>query len=188
MNHSAAMTLAPMLFAAGIGFASQANAATQVVSFNVLNASATVTTPLGGGDSLRLNTLVTTEVGALLQSITFTVAAGVDSFTGEAAWEVTPAAGAGPRLVGVNIDILDSSNTVIASDTFQGLQGNFATSLFAGSIAPGTYTLVATSNGVRDASLDATLTFAVPEPQSLALMAAGLGVIGFAAWRRSRSR
>lgn len=64
--------------------------------------------------------------------------------------------------------------------------GGFAHSTFDSLIGPGTYRMVATGTGVRDSSLDVTLSFiqAIPEPESLALMLAGLGVIGFVAGRR----
>jgi hypothetical protein len=186
MNRSAVVNLASMLVLAGGGLAQTANAATQVVTFNVLNASATLGSPFDGGDNLRLNTLVTSEVGSLVQSITFTVGPDVGSLVGEAAWEVSSSTGTGPRLVGVNIDIFDASNTLVTSDSFQGVLGGFAVSTFASAIGPGTYRIVATGTAEREASLDATLSFVnvVPEPQTLMLMFAGLGVIGYIAARR----
>lgn len=160
-------------------------ATTLPVFFNTLTASATVATPLNGGDTLFVDTLVTTEVGALLQSVTFTLSAGVVSFFGAAAWEVTPVAIGGPRLIGVNIDIFDSSNVLLYTDNFQGLLGSFAVSSFAGPIGPGTYTMIATGTGVTASSLDISLTFAaVPEPSVLLLSAAGLA--GLAALGRRR--
>lgn len=163
-----------------------ANATTQPVLFNVLNASATLATPFAGGDNLRLDTLVTTQTGALLQQVTFTLAAGVSSLTGRAAWEVAPLTETGPRLVGVNIDIFDAGNVLVTSDSFQGLLGGFAISAFDSAIGPGTYRLVATGTGVRDSSLDVTLSFvgSVPEPQTYAMLLAGLGVIVLVSLRR----
>ena len=48
------------------------------------------------GDTLLLNTLVTTETGPLTQEVTFTLAAGVNALLGQAAWEISTAAGPGP--------------------------------------------------------------------------------------------
>ncbi|MBA4108891.1 MAG: hypothetical protein C0487_04780 [Leptothrix sp. (in: Bacteria)] len=156
------------------------------MNFNVLNVAAVLPTPFNAGDNLRLNTLVTDEIGPLNQSITFTVGNGIGSFTGQAAWEVSTATGTAPRLTGVNLDLFDASNTLIASDDFAGVLGGFAHSTLAGAIGPGTYKLVATGTGVRDSSLDVTLSFAaaVPEPQAYLLMLAGLGVAGAAVRRR----
>lgn len=163
------------------GTPQSAHAVTQAVQFNVLNASATLPTPFAAGDNLRLDTLVTTQVGSLLQTITFTVGAGVSNLTGEAAWEVSTAAGTGPRLIGVNLDIFDASNALVTSDSFAGTLGGFAISTFTGAIGPGTYRLVATGTGVRDSSLDVTLSFAgavVPAPATWALLLTGIGALG----------
>ena len=63
----------------------------------------------------------------------------------------------------------------------------FATSNFASTVInPGVYRLVATGTGVRDSSLDVTLNFApVPEPGTLAMLLAGLGVVGLLARKRA---
>lgn len=75
---------------------------------------------LQAGDALVLDTLVSQETGSLLQTITFTLASAFN-LQGEAAWEVNTAGGSGPRLVGVNIDLFDSSNSLVVSDTFAGV-------------------------------------------------------------------
>lgn len=177
---TAAVVLSPAL-------ALQAQAATQEVSLNVLNATVTLATPFLAGDNLRLDTLVTTQVGALLQTVNFTVGAGVGSFSGQAAWEVGTATGTGPRLIGVNLDVFNASNVLVASDSGVVVANGFATSSFATTaLGPGAYHLVATGTGVRDSSLDVTLSFAtaVPEPGNVALMLAGLAVVGVMARRR----
>ena len=160
-------------------------ATTLPVVFNTLTASATVASPLNGGDTLFVDTLVTSEVGALSQSVTFTLGPDVASLVGLAAWEVSTDTGAGPRLVGVNIDIFDATDTLIFSDTFAGVLAGFAHSTLEGLIGPGTYKLVATGTGVRTSSMDISLTFAaVPEPSVLLL--SGLGLAGLAWMSRAR--
>jgi len=159
-------------------------AATQVVNYGNLNATATVATELNAGDTLFLNTF-TTETGALLEETTFTIGPDVGTFSGRAAWEVSALVGNDPRLVGVNIDILDASNTVVFSDTFAGVLAGFAHSTFLGNIAPGIYKVVATGTGVRDSSLDISLTFApIPEPAAIAMMIAGLLAVGALSQRK----
>jgi len=186
MRLSPAPVLRWALLCAGAALTLSAQAVTQAVSTNTLNIAVTLPTPVLAGDNLRLDTLVTSGPGALLQSITFTVGAGVGSLVGGAAWEISTAAGTGPRLIGVNIDLFNSGNALVASDSFVGTLGGFAHSTFANAIGPGTYKLVATGTAVRDASLDVTLSFvtAVPEPHTAGLMLAGLAGLGWLARRR----
>lgn len=188
MKTSRLLQLAAVAALAGAVSLPAAQAATQSVLFDHLTASSTVATPLAGGDNLLVDALVTSETGALNQVVNFTLGAGVSGLTGNAAWNVSTATGTGPRLVGVNIDIFNSANTLVASDTFAGVLANFAHSTFAGGIGPGSYRLVATGTGVRDSSLDIALSFTspVPEPEVSALMLAGLGVVGYTAVRRRR--
>lgn len=192
MSHTALLPrLAPaalVALGAALFSATSAQATTQLVSFNVLNASATLPTPFLGGDSLHLDTYVSGQTGALLQTINFTVGANVGNLTGQAVWEIDTATGTGPRLVGVNIDIFNATtNALVTSDSFAGTLGNFAISTFASGITPGNYRLVATGTGIRDSSLDVTLNFVaavVPEPGTYGLMLAGMGLMALVARRR----
>lgn len=184
MTWNSRFVYAPLALVAATALASTAHAATQTVAFSVLNASATLTTPLAVGDNLVMNTLVSPATGALLQTITFSVASGVSGFLGDAVWQISTASGTGPRLTGVNIDIFNSANVLVASDTFLGTLGGFAVSSFSSAITPGTYRMVATGTGVRDSVLDVSLSF-VPEPGTYLLMLAGLGMVGFMARRRA---
>lgn len=164
--------------------AGPALADTQSVYYDNLVDSTTVEYPFLGGDNLFVDTF-TTEHGSLSQITTFTVSEQVD-FNGLAGWIIDTADGQGPRLVGVNIDILDHWSNVVASDTFTGVLGGFAHSSFLGSLGPGTYTLVATGNAVRDASLDISLSFTtpIPEPATYAMLIGGFGVLAMLARRR----
>lgn len=181
--------LAPTRWAGAIALAAlmvqPALADTQSVHYGNLTASAVVATPLDPGDNLFADTF-TTEHGSLSQSTTFTLASQAD-FNGLAGWIIDTATGQGPRLVGVNIDILDASSNVVASDTFTGVLGGFAHSSFLGSLGPGTYTLLATGNAVRDASLDISLSFTapIPEPAAYGMLLAGLGIVAMLARRRA---
>jgi PEP-CTERM motif len=166
--------------------AAGASATTQVVTFNQLNASATLAVPFLAGDVLRLNTYAT-QVGALLQTITFTLGADVGMLSGQASWEINTATGIGPRLIGVNVDVFDAANALVISDSSVLTGNGFATSSFATTaLGAGTYHMVATGTGVRDSSLDVTLKFAsaVPEPGSFAMILAGLSVVLLLARRR----
>lgn len=165
-----------------------AGATTLPVTFNYLTESATIKTPFAAGDTLLLDTLVTSETGPLTQIVTFSVGASVASAVGSAVWAISTAAGPGPRLTGVNIDVLNSSNALVFSDTFTPPNvAGFAHSVLSGSIGPGTYTLKVTGTGVRESSLDVSLSFvsAVPEPHTLALMLSGVAAVGFVVRRRA---
>lgn len=159
-----------------------------------LQQASTIAAPLGAGETVLIDNSVIGRTGALRQAVTFTAGAGVTGFTSQAAWQVTGATESGPRLIGVNVDLLDAANNVLFSDVFGSLTGTFALSSFAGALDPGTYTLVATGNAVRDVFLDVSLTLtgapvaAVPEPETYALMLAGLGVMGAVARRRRAGR
>lgn len=161
-----------------------ASAATQSVTYTTLTADTTVPTPLDLGDNLFIDTF-TTDHGELSQRTTFTLYGDAD-FDGLAGWIVDTADGRGPRLVGVNIDIVDADNNVVASDTFTGVLGGFAHSDFSGTLAQGTYTLVATGNALRDASLDISLSILVPvpEPATYGMLLGGLAVLGALTRRR----
>ena len=184
MNRFATFKLAPVALLAAAAWAPQTHAATQTVELNALNASVTLATPFNNNDSLVLDTLVATP-GALNQTINFSLASSVSGLLGQAVWEIGTATGTGPRLIGVNIDIFNNTtNALVVSDSFQGTLGGFAISTFLNTpIGPGTYRLVATGTGVRESSLNVTVSF-VPEPGTYLLMLAGLAGVGFVARRR----
>jgi hypothetical protein len=161
-----------------------ASATTQVVTYSTLTANTTLSTSVGPGDNLFIDTF-TTSHGALSQRTSFRVY-GDSDFNVLAGWIIDTADGDGPRLVGVNIDILDASDNVIASDTFTGVLGGFAHSGFSGTLGQGVYTIVATGNALRDASLDIAMAFTapVPEPATYGMLLGGFVVLGALARRR----
>ena len=160
--------------------------------FSKLNDARTMGVAFKAGESLIVDSLVTSDTGALEQLVTFTLESGVDSLTGFAQWDVSPAGGIGARLVGVNIDLLDAGNTLIASDSFSGVLDDFAHSTIGAALGPGTYKIRATGTGVRDASLNIALTFggtpttSVPEPSGIALTLTALGAAALGVRRRTR--
>lgn len=116
---------------------SAAEATTRLVGLTGLSSSTTAPGLFQGNESLLVNTLVTGSTGALTNPVFFNVGAGVTSLSGAAAWEIGTATGFDPRLVGVDIDIVDAANVLVASDTIQGTSSGFATSTLAGAIGPG---------------------------------------------------
>jgi hypothetical protein len=178
---------AALLVAAASLFSGAAWATTQVVNVNSLNFATTLATPFNAGDGLIVDTVVTGSTGSLSQTITFTVGADVLGAFGFAAWEVSPGKDTGPLLQAVNIDVRDSSDTLVVSDTFNGVTGGFALSTLRDFplLPGGTYKLVATGNAIRDTVLDISVNFAaVPEPATLTMLLGGLAVVGFALVRR----
>jgi len=158
---------------------SPATAAMQIAYFDQLTASSNIAPELSANDSIYFDTVVTSAVGALSQSATFTVGAGVTGFTGQAAWMISTAAGPGPRLIGVNIDLINTTtNTVVASDVFGGVLAGFAHSSFSGAITPGNYQLIATGTGVRDALMDIALSFTGTPPAVAAASTGGIPAQG----------
>lgn len=164
--------------------AAPAHASIQVVDFDRLVASAVLDTPFSYGDRLVLDSFAAGQRGWLDQSVTFTLDTALQA-SGQASWSVVPR---GSRLYRVDIDVLDADGQVVLSDSFAGRAAGVANSVLAGALGPGTYTLRATGWGGRDASLDLTMAFAVPEPASAAMLAAGLGLITLVAARRRRQR
>lgn len=188
---TASRSLAAAALIALAGLLPRAQATSLTVISNVLTFAGTVTTPFLAGENLSLDTDVTVDTGALTQAVTFNVGVGVTSITGGATWISGMAAGTGPRLVGFNFDLLDSTDTVVASDSFTSVTAGTATSSFFYVPTPGTYTLLATGTAQRASVLDISLDFGpaspAPEPGTYALLLAGLGVIAAVRLRRQRA-
>jgi hypothetical protein len=178
-------------------------AATQPLTINALSFTDTLSTPFFGGDTLLLDTLITDgSTGPLSETVTFTLGSGVTAAIGEAAWLVTTST-LGPRLIGVNIDVLDAAtNAVLFSDTNTSVTNRVATSALDSvdsvtglplPLPAGTYKLVATGVAVRDVSFDVSLSFigdpgarVVSEPETIFVLIPGLATVAFAL-RRKRS-
>jgi hypothetical protein len=176
-------------------------ATTQSLTINSLSLTDTLSTSFSGGDTLLLDTLITNgSTGPLSQSVTFTVGPGVIEAIGEAAWLVSTST-LGPRLVGVNIDVINTATNAVAfTDDNVTVTNRVATSTLdsftpqdpVGPLAPGTYKLVATGGAVRDVSFDISLSFVrdpsfVPEPETVIMLITGLGAVAFAVRRRRSS-
>lgn len=177
-------TKTAMALAAAAWAALPAQATVQVVDFDRLVASTVFDKPFAAGDRLVLDSFAAGQRGRLEQTITFTVDSPLQ-IDGRANWSVLPR---GSRLYRVDIDLLGADGELVLSDSFAGRAAGLANSVLAGALGPGTYTLRATGWGGRDASLDLSVAFAVPEPASAAMMAAGLGLLTLLAARRRRQR
>lgn len=110
------------------------------------------------GESLLVDTLVTSQTGALAHTVNFVPAPGVDRFIGDLVWMISDAAGSGPRLTGVNVDVFDANGTLVASDTFVGTLAGFAHSTLSGTLGVGIHRIVVTGTAVRDASMGISLS------------------------------
>lgn len=121
--------------------------------FTTLQDARTLSLTLIPGDTLLVDTLVTSQTGPLSNTVTFTLAPGIDRVVTDLQWMVSEATGSGPRLIGVNVDLVDAAGMLIASDTFSGTQSWFAHSTLNTPIGPGLHRLVVTGTGARDASL-----------------------------------
>jgi hypothetical protein len=109
------------------------------------------------------------------------------------------------RTVGVNVDLLDAFNTVVASDSFVGIFGDQAFSqLLVTSLLSGNYTLRFTGTAVLGGRYRVHLTtdatppgfepindgpaVVVPEPGSLALLLAALALLWSGTLRLRQTR
>mgnify|MGYP006385055501 FL=1 len=126
--------------------------------FTNLQDARTISLPLISRETLLVDTLVTSQTGPLAHTVTFTPTAGIDRVAADLVWMTSEATGAGPRLIGVNVDLLDAGGTLIASDTFSGTLAGFAHSTLNTPIGPGAHRIVVTGTGSRDASMGIALS------------------------------
>lgn len=145
---------------------------------------------LGSGDTFRIDGKIA-EAGSVRNNTVLSVTDGTVS--AGITWLVdrTPAGLSG--LFGVNVDLLDSFGTVIASDTFQGLNNGQAFSqLLATGLAPGDYRLHLT--GITDGGAVYRIILGtsemppeftpIPEPASWTLSVVGLAGLVSTFYRR----
>lgn len=176
--------IASALFA--LAASSAAHAALYETSFENNVGEQTIATPVTAGDTLVMTGMLTSGAGSVLNSMTFTAAPGASSISFDAVWR-SGNAGDTLRLVGVDIDLLDSSDSIVASDTFVGTLAGFAHSSFsfAGLTGGSEYTLRLTGNNtnVGQYIVDAQVA-AVPLPASLSMLIPALIGLGAIKLRR----
>ena len=177
-----------VIFSALLFIASAAaNAAVYDASFENNVGSQTISTPLTAADALAISGYLDSGAGAVTNITSFSVGAGVGGIELDAVWR-SGAAGDALRLIGVNIDLLDSTSTVIASDTFSGVLNGFALSTlsFVG-LAAGDYSirLTGTNENIGQYIIDATFT-PVPLPAAILMLAPALAGLGFTGRRSQR--
>ncbi len=162
---------------------SAANAAVYEATFENNLGTQTISSSITAVDSLVMSGMLTSGAGSVVNSTTFTAGAGVGSISLDAVWR-SGAAGDTLRLIGVNIDLLDSSNAVVATDSFIGLLGGFAHSSvdFAGLIGGGAYTLRLTGTNTNVGQYLLDVSFGeVPLPGAISMLIPaiiGLGALG----------
>jgi len=146
------------------------------------------------GDMLVLDGIIG-ESGAITNVAELTLTGG--ALSAGITWLIAPG---DQRTVGVNVDLLDATNTVVASDTFEGIFSGQAFSNFALDGLVGNYRLVFTGNALQGGRYRINLgtsltppdfmpipTGGVPEPQTWALLVAGFAGVGVAMRRRRAS-
>ena len=130
----------------------------QLVSMQAIAAT------LAPGDAVYTQTSVLSPTGALSQTTTVRLGSGVGGLAGSARWAVGAGGGDPVRLVGVDINLRDSSGALVATDSGVSVVNRFATSSFtSGPLAAGDYSLTLTGNAVGIALANIEFT-ALPEP------------------------
>jgi hypothetical protein len=180
-----------------VAISSFANLSAQASTVNVFIDTPTQTTSAGStlfaGDVLVIDGVYNDAGVSVTNTVNFTLGSGVENLEGSVVWQVSTATGTQPRVVGVNVDIFDSTHTLVLSDTFAGVLAGFAAStLDLTALGPGDYSLVLTGNSIRGVVYDISLAIGgtpvvgIPEPSTWAMMILGFAGVGFMTYRRRK--
>ncbi len=142
-----------MRTAKGIGFyllvlmCGDAHAQQQALTFDNYAESKSFKTPLDSASGILLDGAIPDRGGGALSN-TFNFISGATELSMSASWRLAPT---DVRTVGVNIDLFDSNNNLVKSDTFSGVVGNLAQSQFVATqlVAGGSYKLVVTGTAAE---------------------------------------
>jgi hypothetical protein len=152
--------------------------------------------PILASDQLVLDGVLSQDGGFAISN-RYTFMLGTDTLSAGIVW-VFGDSGEPRRTIGVNVDLLDANDIVVATDTLNGLIDGQAFSQFVASgLAPGEYSLLFTGNGVNgggryriELGTSATApdfrpivdvpSTEIPEPGSVALLMLGTLLLGFA--------
>ena len=150
-----------LLAVMGMALAPAVHAASRVVDINAAQATVALGAIAQGGEVLVRGLAVAGKA----VSNTAAFRPGANRLRVNTSW-VVGEDDAPFRLVGVNIDLLNNSGIVIASDTFQGVVAGTATStLVADGLVPGTrYRLRLTGTAVGRGSFSMAIRPGVPTP------------------------
>jgi hypothetical protein len=161
-----------------------AEAAVYDASYENNVGSQTISSSLTTTDVLVISGLLDSGAGAVDNATIFTVAPGTTNIDLAAVWR-SGEPGDTLRLISVNIDLLDSSDTVLASDTFTGTLDGFAHSVlsFAGLTAGEEYTIRLTGDNTNVGQYKIDATF-VPLPSAFLLLGPALVGLGLTGARR----
>src|SRR5450830_844777 len=153
-----------------LGATEVASATPLTLTYDSFLESKTIGSPLMSGGNIRLDgRLRDVDDTAINNSLLFT--AGSSALALSASWLVAPAEN---RTQGVNIDLLDSTNTVLASDSFLGLTGTVAQSrlIASGLITGATYKLLFTGTAQQAGRYQLDLVNGATPPPLTTLAAA----------------
>ena len=165
----------------------------QAQTTTALNSPSDLTYDLGADPTSENAYVVTHEAGSFSDVYTFTLSQDSDTVTSAVALQQPNIDGGGfdYNIEGGSFGLYSDADgdgmngTLISSTTF----GSNNTSLTADSVAAGSYYFVVAGNASGDLGgiyNFTTNTAPVPEPETYALMLAGLGLLGFVGKRRMR--